>query len=106
MLHSVYDQPSAQAVHAQFDKLLDSVEEKLPDVHAHLDAARADLLAFTAYLPGGPGQGRRDGFDEAGVGVGGDQAHPGHARAVRSRKKASHAGADSPVALCTPRTSR
>ena len=31
MLHSVYDQPDAAAVHAQFDRLLDYVEEKLPD---------------------------------------------------------------------------
>ena len=49
MLHSVYDQPSDHAVQAQFDKLLDSVEERLPDVHAHLEAARADVLAFTAF---------------------------------------------------------
>ena len=49
MLHSVYDQPDAKAVHAQFDKLLDSVAAKLPEVHEHLDAARADILAFTAF---------------------------------------------------------
>ena len=48
MLRSVYDQPDAPAVHAQFDRLLDYVEEKLPAVHDHLDAARADILAFTA----------------------------------------------------------
>ena len=49
MLHSVYDQPDAKAVHAQFDKLLDSVAEKLPEVAEHLDAARADVLAFTVF---------------------------------------------------------
>lgn len=49
MLHSVYDQPSPAAVDAQFDRLLDYVEAKLPQVHAHLDAARADLLAFTSF---------------------------------------------------------
>ncbi|MGN6413434.1 IS256 family transposase [Flexivirga sp.] len=49
MLHSVYDQPDAASVHAQFDRLLDYVQEKLPDVHAHLDAASADILAFTAF---------------------------------------------------------
>jgi transposase-like protein len=38
MLHSVYDQPDATAVQAQFDRLLDYVENKLSDVHAHLDA--------------------------------------------------------------------
>ena len=49
MLHSVYDQPDADAVHAQFDRLLDYTAEKLPDVAAHLDAARADILAFTSF---------------------------------------------------------
>lgn len=49
MLHSVYDQPDSDAVQAQFERLLDYVEAKLPDVHAHLDAARADILAFTAF---------------------------------------------------------
>ena len=49
MLHSVYDQPDDTAVQAQFDRLLDYVDDKLPDVHAHLDAARADILAFTAF---------------------------------------------------------
>ena len=49
MLHSVYDQPDAEAVHAQFDKLLQTVADKLPEVHDHLDEARADILAFTAF---------------------------------------------------------
>lgn len=49
MLHSVYDQPDATAVHAQFDRLLDYVADKLPAVHDHLDRARADLLAFTSF---------------------------------------------------------
>jgi transposase-like protein len=49
VLHSVYDQPDAAAVQAQFDKLLDQVSDRLPDVAAHLDAARADLLAFTDF---------------------------------------------------------
>jgi putative transposase len=49
MLHSVYDQPDAPAVHAQFDKLLDAMAEQLPNVAEHLDAARADVLAFTAF---------------------------------------------------------
>jgi transposase-like protein len=49
MLHSVYDQPDADAVHAQFDRLLDAISEKLPTVAEHLDAARADILAFTAF---------------------------------------------------------
>ena len=49
LLHSVYDQPDAAAVHAQFDKLLDTVAESLPAVHEHLDAGRGDTLAFTAF---------------------------------------------------------
>ncbi|WP_251450069.1 IS256 family transposase [Microbacterium sp. Marseille-Q6648] len=51
MLHSVYDQPDA-AVHAQFDRLLDYVDQKLPDAFEHLDAARADILAFTGFPEG------------------------------------------------------
>ncbi|RHW41321.1 IS256 family transposase [Dermacoccus abyssi] len=49
MLHSVYDQPDRPAVAAQFDRLLDYVDGKLPEVHDHLDAARADILAFTDF---------------------------------------------------------
>ena len=49
MLHSVYDQPDRPAVHAQFDRLLDYVDATLPEVHDHLDAARADILAFTDF---------------------------------------------------------
>ena len=49
MLHSVYDQPDARSVHAQFDKLLDSVGDRLPSAAKHLDDARADLLAFTTF---------------------------------------------------------
>jgi transposase-like protein len=49
MLHSVYDQPDRPAVHAQFDRLLDYVDGKLPEVHDHLDAARHDILAFTGF---------------------------------------------------------
>jgi len=49
MLHSVYDQPDAAAVHAQFDRLLDYVGEKLPAVADHLAQARDDILAFTTY---------------------------------------------------------
>ena len=49
MLHSVYDQPDTPAVLAQFDRLLDYVEAKLPAVHAHLATAREDILAFTGF---------------------------------------------------------
>ena len=49
LLHSVYDQPDAAAVHAQFNRIVDALTDKLPAVAAHLDDARADILAFTAY---------------------------------------------------------
>ena len=49
MLHSVYDQPDAAAVDAQFDRLIDYVAEKLPAVAEHLADAREDLLAFTGF---------------------------------------------------------
>ena len=49
LLHSVYDQPDAASVHAQFDRLIDTVADKLPVVADHLENARADVLAFTAF---------------------------------------------------------
>jgi putative transposase len=49
LLHSVYDQPDADAVHAQFDRVLDALEHKIPKAFTHLDAARADILAFTVF---------------------------------------------------------
>ena len=49
LLHSVYDQPDASSVHAQYDRILDALAQKLPAVAAHLDAARADVLAFTSF---------------------------------------------------------
>jgi putative transposase len=49
LLHSVYDQPDAASVHAQFDRVLDAVAEKLPRVAEHLENARTDVLAFTAF---------------------------------------------------------
>jgi putative transposase len=47
--HSVYDQPDRDAVHAQYDRVLDALSEKLPAVAEHLDAARADVLAFSSF---------------------------------------------------------
>jgi len=49
LLHSVYDQPDATSVHAQFDRVLDALADKLPKVAEHLEAARADVLAFTPF---------------------------------------------------------
>jgi putative transposase len=49
LLHSIYDQPDAEAVHAQFDRVVDALSEKLPVVADHLEQARADILAFTPF---------------------------------------------------------
>jgi transposase-like protein len=49
LLHSVYDQPDSDAVHAQFDRILDALDGKLPAVAEHLETARADILAFTGF---------------------------------------------------------
>jgi putative transposase len=37
LLHSVYDQPDAEAVHAQFDRIVDALSDKLLTVAEHLD---------------------------------------------------------------------
>jgi putative transposase len=49
LLHSIYDQPDADAVHAQFNRVVDALREKVPTVAEHLEEARADTLAFTAF---------------------------------------------------------
>ena len=49
LLHSVYDQPDAQSVAAQYDRIVDALSDKLPKVADHLEGARVDLLAFTAF---------------------------------------------------------
>ena len=48
----MYDQPDAAAVHAQFDRILDALTEKLPTVADHLEDAREDILAFTVFPKG------------------------------------------------------
>lgn len=49
LLHSVYDQPDEAAACEQFARVLDALVEKLPRVGQHLEAARADILAFTSF---------------------------------------------------------
>ena len=49
LLHSVFDQPDAGSVAAQYDRIIDALADKLPKTTEHLEAARADLLAFTAF---------------------------------------------------------
>lgn len=40
LLHSIYDQPDAEEVHAQFDRVVEALEHKLPKVADHLAGAR------------------------------------------------------------------
>lgn len=49
LLHSVYDQPDATSVNAQYDRVLDALAPKLPAVVEHLEAARPDVLALTTF---------------------------------------------------------
>jgi transposase-like protein len=49
LLHSVYDQPDAESVNAQLDRVLEGLYEKLPAVAEHLELTRADILAFTVF---------------------------------------------------------
>lgn len=49
MLHSIYDQPDRKGVEEQYDRMLDALSDKFPKVAAHLDDARAELLAFTVF---------------------------------------------------------
>jgi putative transposase len=49
LLRTVFDQPDADQVHAQFDRVVEGLEVKFPAAAQHLDSARADLLAFTPF---------------------------------------------------------
>ncbi|BBX43681.1 hypothetical protein X011_06140 [Mycobacterium tuberculosis variant microti OV254] len=49
LLHSIYDQPDADSVAAQYVRIVDALDDKLPKVADHLENARPDLLAFTAF---------------------------------------------------------
>lgn len=49
LLRSVYDQPDKAAINDQFDRIIDALANKFPAVADHLEAARADILAFTAF---------------------------------------------------------
>lgn len=49
LLQSVYDQADTDAVHALFDRVIDSLADNLPAVAAHLETAGCDLPAFTAF---------------------------------------------------------
>jgi putative transposase len=48
LVRTIFDQPDAAEVHAQFTRVVAALEAKLPAAAEHLSAAREDLLAFTA----------------------------------------------------------
>ena len=49
LVRTIFDQPDAGSVAAQFDRVVQALEKKLPDAATHLDDARDDLLAFAAF---------------------------------------------------------
>jgi putative transposase len=49
LLHSIFDQPDVESVVAQYNRVHDGLADRLPKVAEHLDAARAELLASTAF---------------------------------------------------------
>lgn len=49
LLHSIFDQPDKDAVHAQFDRVLEALWDKLPRSAKHLEGAREQILAFADY---------------------------------------------------------
>ena len=49
LVRTVFDQPDADAVKAQFDRVVEAIEAKFPAAAEHLDAARDDLLAFAGF---------------------------------------------------------
>jgi transposase-like protein len=48
-VRTIFAQPSAEAVNAQFDRIVDTLGPQFPDVAAMLTKAREDLLSFTAF---------------------------------------------------------
>jgi putative transposase len=49
LLRTIFDQPDADQVAAQFARVVDGLEAKFPAAAEHLAAAEADLLAFAAF---------------------------------------------------------
>ena len=49
LLRTVFDQPDATQVAAQFARVVEALQAKFPAAADHLAAAEADLLAFCAY---------------------------------------------------------
>ena len=49
MVRTIFDQPDADAVRDQYDRVVEAIAAKYPDAATHLDEARDDLLAFAGF---------------------------------------------------------
>jgi len=49
LVRSIFAQPDAAAVWAQFRRVVDQLEERFPDAAVMLEAAGPDILAFTSF---------------------------------------------------------
>jgi putative transposase len=49
LVRTIFEQPGAASVRAQHAQVVAALEAKLPAAAAHLDEARDDILAFTAF---------------------------------------------------------
>jgi len=49
MVRTIFEQPDAASVRAQHAQVVTALEAKFPQAAAHLDEARDDILAFTAF---------------------------------------------------------
>jgi transposase-like protein len=48
-VRTIFDQADTDAVRTQFDRVVAALAERHPEAAEHLDTARDELLAFTAY---------------------------------------------------------
>jgi len=49
LVRTIFEQPNKDSVRAQHAHVVAALEAKLPAAAAHLDEARDDILAFTAF---------------------------------------------------------
>ncbi|MDG4820435.1 IS256 family transposase [Asanoa sp. WMMD1127] len=49
LVRTVFDQPDPDSVRAQYDRAVTAIAERFPAAAEHLDDARGELLAFTAF---------------------------------------------------------
>jgi putative transposase len=49
MVRTIFDQPDAAAVRAQYTRVVEAIEARFPDAATHLDEAGDDLLAFASF---------------------------------------------------------